>query len=112
MADVSTMLFTKIYPFLIAKVERKGRTRKEAIEVTTWLTGYTEEQIEALEASDATYGDFINNAPCWNPKSEQITGSICGIKVETIEDPFMKKVRQLDKLIDELAKGKTPKCMQ
>lgn len=106
MADVSKMLFSKIYPLLINKVERKGRTRQDAIDVTCWLTGYTEEQISALENSDATYGDFINNAPSWNPESDSIKGSICGFKVESIEEPFMKKVRQLDKLIDDLAKGK------
>lgn len=106
MADISKMLFSKIYPLLINKVERKGRTRQDAIDVTCWLTGYTEDQISSLENSNATYGDFINNAPSWNPESDSIKGSICGIKVESIEDPFMKKVRQLDKLIDDLAKGK------
>lgn len=106
MADVSTMLFAKVYPMLIQKVERKGRTADEAIGITCWLTGYTPEQLKALETDGATYGQFINQAPAWNPLSNNIKGSICGIKVETIEEPFMKKVRQLDKLIDELAKGK------
>ena len=106
MADIKTMLFSKVFPLLINKVERKGRSKADAIGVTCWLTGYTPEQLSAMEADGTTYGDFINNAPAWNPLSDSIKGSICGVKVETIEDPFMKRVRQLDKLIDELAKGK------
>ncbi len=106
MADISTMLFSKVYPMLIQKVERKGRAAEEAIGITCWLTGYTPEQLTALDADGATYGDFINNAPAWNPLAVHISGSICGYKVQEIEDPFMKKVRQLDKLIDDLAKGK------
>ncbi|MCQ2238337.1 MAG: DUF2200 domain-containing protein [Bacteroidaceae bacterium] len=106
MADISTMIFSKVYPMLVQKVVRKGRTAEEAIEITCWLTGYTPEQLSALETEGASYGDFINQAPAWNPLADHIKGSICGIKVETIEEPFMKKVRQLDKLIDELAKGK------
>lgn len=106
MADISTMLFAKVFPLLINKVERKGRTKEEALEVTCWLTGYTTEQLISMETSTVTYGEFINQAPCWNPKSIGIKGSICGIRIENIEDPFMKKVRILDKLIDDLAKGK------
>ena len=103
---VFAMSFAKVYPMLIAKAERKGRTRKDVLEVTAWLTGYTHEQIEALLASDTTYGDFFRKAPALNPNPLLIKGSICGIKVELIEDPLMQNIRYLDKLVDELAKGK------
>ena len=103
---VFTMSFAKVYPLLIAKAERKGRTRNEVLAVTTWLTGYTNEQLEELLVSDITYGDFFRNAPAMNPARKQIKGSVCGVKVETIEDPLMQEIRYLDKLVDELAKGK------
>ena len=103
---VFAMSFAKVYPMLIAKVERKGRTRDEVLEVTSWLTGYTPGQIEALLESDTGYGDFFRNAPALNPNRTLIKGSICGIKVELIEDPLMQNIRYLDKLVDELAKGK------
>ena len=103
---VFAMVFAKVYPMLIAKAERKGRTRDEVLAVTTWLTGYTNEQLEALLDSDITYGDFFRNAPALNPARKQIKGSICGVKVENIEDPLMQEIRYLDKLVDELAKGK------
>ena len=86
---VFTMSFAKVYPLLIAKAERKGRTRNEVLAVTTWLTGYTNEQLEELLVSDITYGDFFRNAPAPNPARKKITGSVCGVKVETIEDPLM-----------------------
>ena len=101
------MPFTKVYPMLILKVEKKGRTKEEVLEVTSWLTGYSADEIEAFLSSNISYSTFLTDAPSWNSRSDLITGKICGIKVETIEDPLMKKVRQLDKLIDELAKGKT-----
>ena len=103
---VFAMSFAKVYPMLIAKAERKGRTREDVLEVTTWFTGYTHEQIEALLNSDTTYGDFFRKAPSLNPNRSLIKGSICGIKVELIEDPLMQNIRYLDKLVDELAKGK------
>ena len=103
---VFAMSFAKIYPMLIAKAERKGRTRAEVLEVTAWLTGYTYEQIEALLGSDLSYGDFFRQAPALNPNRTLIKGSICGVKVELIEDPLMQNIRYLDKLVDELAKGK------
>ena len=87
---------------LIAKAERKGRTKEEVDEVITWLTGYD----MAAADLDVTYREFFENAPVYNPHAEMITGKVCGIQVETIEDPLMKKVRQLDKLVDELAKGR------
>jgi len=100
------MLFSRVYPLLINKAVRKGRNEDEVYEVTSWLTGYSKEQILSLLETDTTYGDFFTNAPCFNPLSSMITGSVCGIKVETIEDPLMQKLRYLDKLVDELAKGK------
>ena len=103
---VFAMSFAKVYPMLIAKAERKGRTRDEVLFVTEWLTGYSREQLEELLDSDITYGDFFRNAPTLNPARKRITGSVCGVKVETIEDPLMQEIRYLDKLVDELAKGK------
>ena len=103
---VFAMSFAKVYPMLITKAERKGRSRDEVFTVTKWLTGYTNEQLEELMVSDITYGDFFRNAPARNPARKQIKGSVCGVKVETIEDPLMQEIRYLDKLVDELAKGK------
>ena len=103
---VFAMSFGKVYPMLIAKAERKGRTREEVLEVTAWLTGYTHEQIVELLESGLSYGDFFRQAPALNPNRKLIKGSICGIKVELIEDPLMQEIRYLDKLVDELAKGK------
>ena len=103
---VFAMSFAKVYPMLIAKGERKGRTREEVLAVSAWLTGYTPDQIEGLIQTDITYGDFFRNAPALNPNRRLIKGSICGVKVELIEDPLMQEIRYLDKLVDELAKGK------
>ena len=99
--SVFDMPYSKVYDCLVAKAERKGRTKEEVDQVITWLTGY-----ENPTGLDLTYGEFLSSAPAWNPRAELITGSICGVKVETIEDPMTKKMRQLDKLVDELAKGK------
>ena len=100
--DVFEMPFEKVYQCLVQKAERKGRTQEEVDQVIKWLTGYVSmDNLEGL-----TYGQFLSLAPMWNPRSELITGSICGIKVEEIDDPMTKKMRQLDKLIDELATGK------
>ena len=103
---VFSMSFAKVYPMLIAKAERKGRTKDEVLEVTSWLTGYAHDQIEALIVSDLSYGDFFCKAPALNPNRVLIKGSICGTKVEQIEHPLMQNIRYLDKLVDELAKGK------
>ena len=104
--SVFEMQFSRVYPLLIQKAERKGRTRAEVLEITAWLTGYTAEQIEELLETDTAYGTFLAKAPSYNPQADRITGKICGVQVETIEDPLTKRMRQLDKLIDELAKGK------
>lgn len=103
---VFSMSFAKVYPILIAKAERKGRTRDEVLTVTAWLTGYTNAQLEGPLVSDITYGDFFRQAPMLNPARRQIKGSVCGVKVETIQDPLMQEIRYLDKLVDELTKGK------
>ena len=103
---IYNMLFSKVYPLLIAKAEKKGRTRAEVDEITSWLTGYTSEQIESYLSTDLTYGDFFRNAPALNPNRTLIKGTVCGVRVETVEDPLMREMRYLDKLIDELAKGK------
>ena len=96
------MQVSKVYPLLVAKAERKGRTREEVDEVMAWLTGYDMNRVNL----DVTYAEFFKNAPAYNTRAERITGSVCGVKVESIEDPMMRKIRQLDKLVDELAKGK------
>ena len=100
------MPFSKVYPMLINKAERKGRTRAEVDEATCWLTGYTTAEIESALASEITYGAFFSDAPSWNPRSELIVGKVCGVQVDAIEDPLMKRIRQLDKLVDEIAKGR------
>ena len=105
-ADITQMPFSKLYPLLVNKAVKKGRTREEVDQVTAWLTGYTPEDIARLEQSDTSYGDFFRNAPAMNPSRSLITGRICGIRVEEIEDPLMRDIRYLDKLVDELAKGK------
>ena len=101
------MSFSKVYPLLIAKAERKNRSKEEVYKITSWLTGYTAEQLEELLNTTVTYGEFFANAPCMNPDRTLIKGSICGIKVEEIQNPLMQDIRYLDKLVDELAKGKT-----
>ena len=100
--SVFDMSFSAVYAALVAKAERKGRGRSEVDEVICWLTGYKNLDVPA----QMTYGAFLENAPAWNPRAALITGKVCGIQVETIPDPKMKRLRQLDKLVDELAKGK------
>ena len=105
-ADVTGMPFAKLYPLLVAKAEKKGRTRAEVDRVTGWLTGYTPDQLAALERSTVNYGDFFRQAPALNPARARVTGTICGVRVETIEDPLLRDIRCLDKLVDELARGR------
>ena len=104
--DVTEMSFGKLYALLVNKAERKGRTREEVDRVTAWLTGYTLEDLARLEQSGLTYGDFFRNAPAMNPDRVRITGKVCGVRVVEIEDPLMREIRYLDKLVDELARGK------
>lgn len=103
---VFTMPFAKVFPLLLAKAERKGRTRQEVYTVTTWLTGYSDADLDRFLESELTYGDFFRNAPAPNEKRRLIRGSVCGVKVESLEDPLLQEIRYLDKLVDELAKGK------
>ena len=103
---VFQMKLQTVYPLLVAKAEKKGRTRAEVDQVTCWLTGYRREKLASLVESQVTYGDFFRNAPAPNPHRKEITGSVCGVRVETMDDPLMQEIRYLDKLVDELAKGK------
>ncbi len=105
-SKVFAMKLRKVYPLLVAKAERKGRTEQEVKEVLFWLTGYDKAGLDAQLTKDADYGTFFEEAPCMHPNCHKITGSICGVKVQEIEDPLMQKIRYLDKLVDELAKGK------
>ena len=96
----------KVYPLLVNKATKKGRTVEEVNQVVEWLTGYTPESIQFSLEQDITYGEFFLNAPCLNENRKLIKGVICGVRVESIEEPLMQEIRYLDKLIDELAKGK------
>ena len=104
---VYAMSFAKVYPLLVAKAEKKGRTIDEVNEIICWLTGYSTEEIDDARNSSVTYGDFFQNAPYPNPNRKAIKGVVCRIRVETIDEPLMQEIRYLDKLIDELAKGKS-----
>ncbi len=104
---VYAMSFAKIYSLLAAKAEKKGRTLDEVNEVICWLTGYSTEEIENALNSSVTYGGFFQNAPLPNPDRKSIKGVVCGVRIETIEEPLMQEIRYLDKLVDELAKGKS-----
>lgn len=104
--DATRMSFAKVYPLLVAKAEKKGRTRDEVDRVTAWLTGYTAGEIARLEETPITYGDFFRSAPAMNPRRALVTGTVCGVRVEQVEDPLMRDIRCLDKLVDELAKGR------
>jgi len=103
---IFNMPFAKVYPLLIAKAEKKNRTRTEVLEVTAWLTGYPADQIENFLTTELTYGAFFRNMPSPHPNRTLITGVVCGVRVETVEDHLMREMRYLDKLVDELAKGK------
>jgi len=104
--DVFEMKFSKVFPLLVAKAQRKGRTEDEVFAVTEWLTGYSKEELTAFLASEATYGAFLDGAPRMNPARYNVKGRICGIRIEEIDDPRMRNLRILDKLVDDLAKGK------
>ncbi len=104
---VYKMKFSIVYPLYIQKVERKGRTKEEVDTVIRWLTGYDEQGLQSQIDKEADFETFFSEAPQINPNAFKITGVICGIRVEEIEDPLMQKIRWLDKLVDELAKGKS-----
>ena len=100
------MSMAKVYPLLVQKVERKGRTKAEVDEVIWWLTGYDADGLQSQIDKGVDLTTFYAEAPNMNPNRDLIKGVVCGIRVENVEDPLMKKIRQLDKLVDELAKGK------
>ncbi len=105
--NIFAMSFSKIYGLYIQKAERKNRTRAEVDAIICWLTGYSQEGLQQQIEQGSTLQAFLDKAPAFNPNAAQIKGVVCGIRVEEIEDPLMKKIRYLDKLIDELAKGKS-----
>ena len=100
------MKFSGVYPLYIQKAEKKGRTKAEVDEIIRWLTGYNDKQLLRQVESEVDFETFFSEAPRLHPNASKITGIICGYRVEDIEEPLMQKVRYLDKLIDELAKGK------
>lgn len=103
---IYTMSFSKVYPLYIAKAEKKGRSKSEVDEIIRWLTGYSQEELEAQIEKETDFESFFEEAPQMNPSRDLIKGVICGIRVEDIEEPTMQEIRYLDKLIDELTKGK------
>ena len=105
--SVLEMPLSRIYPLLVQKAERKGRTKAEVDTVICWLTGYDEAELERRVQAGIPYGMFFEEAPQLNPARMKITGSICGVRVEEIEDPMMRDIRCLDKLVDELARGRS-----
>jgi hypothetical protein len=98
--------FASVYPLYIAKAEKKGRTKAEVDEIIYWLTGYNQKKLEDQVEKQVDFETFFSEAPKMNPSRKMITGVICGVRVEDIEEPLMQEIRYLDKLIDELAKGK------
>jgi hypothetical protein len=102
---IFTTSVASVYPHYVNKVERKGRTKAELDEVITWLTGYDEPTLRAHLDKETTFEDFFADAEL-NPNASLITGSVCGVKVQEVEDPLMQRIRYLDKLVDELAKGR------
>ncbi|MBL0211985.1 MAG: DUF2200 domain-containing protein [Holophagaceae bacterium] len=105
--EISKLLFTTVYPLYVQKAERKNRTKEEVDTIICWLTGYSREQLSQHTAVNIDFQTFFDQAPAINPNSSQIKGVVCGIRVEDIQDPITKKIRYLDKLVDELAKGKS-----
>lgn len=103
---IYTMSFASVYPHYVSKAEKKGRTKAEVDEIIRWLTGYSQEELEARLADRTDFETFFAEAPHLNPSRAMIKGVICGVRVEDIQEPTMKEIRYLDKLIDELAKGK------
>lgn len=104
---VFKMSFAGVYPHYIAKAEKKGRTKEEVHQIIFWLTGYNEQSFQKILDDKTNFEDFFNNAPLINPNATKITGVICGYRVEDIQDKLMQQIRYLDKMIDELAKGKS-----
>lgn len=103
---IYTMSFASVYPHYVAKAEKKGRTKEEVDEIIRWLTGYDQEALETQLEKQTDFETFFAEAPSLNPSRALIKGVVCGVRVENIEEPLMREIRYLDKLIDELAKGK------
>lgn len=103
---IYTMSVAKVYPLLVNKAEKKGRSKAEVDEIIHWLTGYSQDELEAHLEKETEYETFFLEAPKLNPSRNLIKGVVCGVRVEDIEEPIMQEIRYLDKLIDELAKGK------
>ncbi len=100
------MSFASVYPLYVQKAERKGRTKAEVDEVIAWLTGFSGKSLEGAIESKLSFEAFFARAPRFNPKARLVTGVVCGVRVEEVSDPLMRKIRYLDKLVDELARGK------
>ncbi len=104
---IYTTSFASVYPHYITKAEKKGRTKKEVHEIIFWLTGYTEKKLDAILKNKTDFETFFAKAPKMNPTRAEIKGVICGVRIEDIKETTMREIRYLDKLIDELAKGRT-----
>jgi len=103
---IYTTSFASVYPHYVAKAEKKGRAKAEVDEILRWLTGYSQKELEAVLADGTDFETFFAKAPRLNPARELVKGVVCGVRVEEVEEPLMREIRILDKLIDELAKGK------
>ncbi|MGC4077491.1 MAG: DUF2200 domain-containing protein [Rubrivivax sp.] len=103
---IYAMAVASVYPLYVAKAEKKGRTKAEVDEIIRWLTGHSDQSLAAELAAGTSFEAFFANAPAMNPARTLITGVICGVRVESIEEPLMQEIRYLDKLVDELAKGR------
>ena len=103
---VFKMSFASVYPHYVAKAEKKGRTKEELDDVICWLTGYSRRELTKLIKEKKDFESFFSEAPALNPNVSKITGVVCGVRIEDIEHPLMRKIRYLDKLVDELAKGR------
>ncbi|MFC7499727.1 DUF2200 domain-containing protein [Enterovirga sp. GCM10030262] len=103
---IYTTSVASVYPHYVAKAEKKRRTKAEVDEIIRWLTGYRQDELEAKLAAGTDFETFFAEAPAMNPARSAITGTICGVRIEAIEEPLMREIRYLDKLIDELAKGR------
>lgn len=104
---IFTTSFANVYPYYVAKAEKKGRTKAEVDTIICWLTGYTQRELETQLKKQKDFETFFSEAPKLNPSRTLIKGVICGVRIEEIEEPLMREIRYLDKLVDELAKGKT-----
>lgn len=103
---IYTISFASVYPMYIAKAEKKGRTKAEVDEIIGWLTGYSKKELEACLKKETDFETFFAEAPRLNPSRSLIKGVVCGVRIEEIKEPIMREIRYLDKLVDELAKGK------